>query len=273
MEDERTLRWSRASSYAVFYGQGEAKHLAKFDAAVVEPLGQSAESLVYLHQQSTLVLAYLSVMETSDAAPGGIPLGPNDFLHWGNERLINPEFGSYLLDLRSPRWQRSLLYRAGRLLTLGYDGIFLDTIGDVEDPRWPPLLRAELVSSATRLVRELRQAYPRHLLVQNNGLRWLLSRNAAWLDGVCLENPPPSFCTANQMQALSKRLVKLSGQRAVRLLLLQEQSRLPSSNEQREQQSQSWVERHRVLRYFAPDNYLQVAAKPRTPLRQKENSI
>src|SRR5690606_35512053 len=99
--------------------------------------GQSRESVDALHEAGALVLAYLSTTEVPDYDPYKPLLRDADFLTVNGARLQNPAYQTSVADLRSRIWINLLLHRTGVYLRQnGYDGLFLDTIGNVE---WPVL--------------------------------------------------------------------------------------------------------------------------------------
>lgn len=274
LNSDRFSRWRQATSYAIYYGRDQWEQLSQYDVLVVEPLSQSPETVARLQRRGALVLAYFSVMETSCALPEGFRLATNDFLRYDNRPITNPEYGGHLMDLRSQRWQRLLMHRASTLLLQGYDGLFLDTIGDVEDPQFTAMQQTELADSAALLVSRLRQANPGRLLVQNNGLGLLARRTATLLDGICWENPPRALRQPSKIKGLLERMRHYGGGDQLRLLLLFEDT---NSNDLRADQDSErelcqWATESGVLVYRAPRHYLKVAA-PRPKATRVEEAV
>lgn len=187
----RKARLSSANTYALYYGCDKANLLTQYDIAIVEPSGHSKDSIQEIKLAGTLVIAYLSVMEIPQWSTDLGHLKSGDLLHLDGEPYLNQEFGNYWVDLRSSRWVDLLLAKAHHLLAeVGYDGLFLDTIGYVESRRLSPKLRTGLEMAATKLVKKLKRCFSEYLLIQNCGLDTLLMHTAEYLDGVCWENPP-----------------------------------------------------------------------------------
>lgn len=188
---DRKTRFSLAGNYALYYGSGKADLLAQYDIAIVEPSGHSVDSIQELISSGTLTIAYLSVMEIPPWSRDLGLLKASDFIHLDGQPYINREFGNFWADLRSSRWVDLLLDRANYLMEeIGYDGLFLDTIGYVESRQLPDNVRKRLISAASKIVAKLRKRFPGRLLIQNCGLEELLKMTAVNLDGVCWENPP-----------------------------------------------------------------------------------
>lgn len=177
--------------FTVFYGRGEVERLKEFPLVIVEPQGQSRESVTLLHQAGTLVIAYVSVMEIARGSfDEAGEIRDEDYLYLDGKRLVNREYGNELIDLRSSRWRRILIRSLSVLKEEGYDGFFLDTIANAEYDEMIPIGRREQLKAAVDLVREIRLQFPDMILIQNNGLQELVDQTAKYIDGVCWENPP-----------------------------------------------------------------------------------
>jgi endo-alpha-1,4-polygalactosaminidase (GH114 family) len=218
-EKFRSLR-----SFALYYGRGEADRLARYDVAVVEPKGQSPGDLKKLQASGTLVVAYVSVMEVASYDPELAWLKEDDFLRIDGERARNDEYGTTLVSLSSARWRGLVHHRIGTLLLRdGYDGIFLDTIGNVEWETLGDRTTSER-AAAVGLVRELREAFPSHVFIQNNGVVRLFTDTARYVDAVCWENPPFHLPqTRDWAERLAERIGEEAKSYGCSVLLLAEQ--------------------------------------------------
>jgi hypothetical protein len=181
----------RASNFALYYGVGRVEELSGFDIAIVEPKGQKSEGINTLHEKGTLVISYLSVMEIHPSFPEFKLLREDDFLKANGKPLQNKVYGTYIADLRSKRWIDMVYHAAGRLIYHeGYDGVFLDTIGNVEMPEIPEEYRESQILSAVTLTTKIRSLSNDCVIIQNNGLERLCEQTAGMIDGICWENPP-----------------------------------------------------------------------------------
>lgn len=223
---DRLAKFAAAKNYALYYGVGREEELSRFDVVIVEPAGQSGTSVRKMQDSGTLVLAYLSVMEIHPSTPEMKLLKSSDILIQDGCPLMNQEYGNYLVDLRSNRWVGLLLHRAGRLIThLGYDGLFLDTIGDVESSDYGSDLRDSLLLAAANIVRQLRAVFPGEIIVQNCGLEKLCSLTSGFINGICWENPPFEIEASRPwIKAIVARLENLRESYGLKILLLLENS-------------------------------------------------
>ncbi len=213
----RSERWQAARSLVVYYGSGRADQLRQYDVAIVEPAGQSA-AVRGMKDAGTIVLGYLSVMEMPSGAAEQAVVTTDDYLYHQGSPVVNHEYGGSLMDLRSPRWRRLVLRRASAILAQGYDGLFLDTIADIEYPCWGWELRVGLIGAAAEMVERLRRAHGDCLLVQNNGAQQLIGQTYRYLDGVCLENA--SLDEVGRVLDYLSQLPRYQSATAPRLLLV-----------------------------------------------------
>lgn len=155
--------------------------------AVLEPRGWTREALRALKARGVRVLAYLSGLEMADWEMSQTGIRLEDCLRVRDQEVwFRPEFNTFVADPRSPRWRRHLDARVRDLVTGGWDGIFLDGLGDLEDPVAAEQL-GWLVPATASLVQELRQRLGSRLLIMNNGIWSVLPWVGAQLDGVCWE--------------------------------------------------------------------------------------
>lgn len=178
------------TNYALYYGTGKTEVMSVYDAAIVEPRGQNKEGIKAMQQSGTLAIAYISVMEISETDSDYLLLKDEDFLKINGCPLINENYNTHLVDLRSRRWVSILMHNIGNLiLNYNYDGVFLDTIGDIEHFAIPDLLQNQLCMEAVKVIGKIRELYGDIVIIQNNGLNYLLDYSWKLIDGVCWENP------------------------------------------------------------------------------------
>lgn len=177
----------KAKNYAVYYGINGENILASYDFAVVEPCGHSSEGITKLKAGGTIVLAYMSVMEIHPSNPE-FRLVMGDILKGGSGEAMNREYGTYILDMGSKKWNDLLLHKTLQLcFKHGYDGVFMDTIGDVDTDHIPAEVRRGQLVHAVNFVRTLRNILPDRIIVQNNGIGELCIYTAGYIDGICWE--------------------------------------------------------------------------------------
>lgn len=225
-------QFAKIESFIVYYGKGQAETLASYDLAIVEPSGQEPDFVKKVKSKGNLVLAYISVVELPDYSPLCKYVKEEDFLIVNGKIARNEEYHNNMMDLDSPRWISTLKYHVGDLLfNYGYDGVFMDTIGDVESVEMPLDVQNRMLNAAVLFVKDLRKTFPDCLIVQNSGLEKLMHQTAPYLDGICWENPPfESKASAAWIMARRDFLVDLFDD-GKRILYLTEGSGNPKRTE------------------------------------------
>lgn len=261
----RRDHFQKAKNYVLYYGAGKVNKMTDYDIAIVEPLGQTVNDVEHLKRFNTLVIAYISIMEVSPDNPVFQLLQEEDFLTINGEKIKKEAFETYLLDLQSKRWQGILHHQIGKIIHhSGYDGIFMDTIGDVEGHDLPYPLQQEQMKHAVHLVSSLRRLFPEHILIQNNGLEQLCLQTADYLDGICWENPPFGRKTSETWTAkIVKRLSMLRSKYGIRSFILVDEDvnhRYPIANIT----ARTVADREGFLFYKTRGQYLTIEPKEAT---------
>lgn len=184
-------RHRRPRSYCVYYGRGPLAGLEAFELAILEPAGWTGAELRALAQRGGTRVAYLSALEVTEETYGLAHLTRADILLREGRPWFKREWGTWVADPRSDRWRHYVVTRAAALVAAGWHGVFLDTIGDVEDDAMREHA-AWLLPAAAELVLAVRRAVGGAVLIQNHGLLLLLPFVAAQLDAICWESPPLS---------------------------------------------------------------------------------
>lgn len=180
-----SCRFLEARNFAVYYGRGCSRELACFDIAIVEPRAWDTQSLASLKSHNTMVLAYFSLLEP---APGEdiTQLRARDLLQVDGRICREPTTGNLILDPRSRAARERLARLLPPILEQPYDGLFIDTAGDIERP---PLFGEDDLFVATALmIRNIRQRWPGIVICQNWGLEKLRYFSVDYVDAFCWEN-------------------------------------------------------------------------------------
>lgn len=218
---DRPLRFRMSKNYALYYGFKEEELLSCFDTVILEPAGHTPEAIRRIRSHGTLVLAYLSMLEIP---PWGLErkfLKDKDYLQQNGSPLIHEPSGNYWLDLRSKNWTNLLLHKVSYFLShQEYDGIFLDTLGYVEEAVFPSQLREETITAIRRVLERMQEIFPRHLLIQNGGIGRIIYETAPYLNGVCWENPLGDSDAELVDRRLLNNLKRLKDEYNIQVLLL-----------------------------------------------------
>ncbi len=186
----RENRLHGIKNFTVYYGYGKEDQLASYDLLVLEPKARMPQDIYALKRTGSTVVAYLSAVEVSSDDELFSALGEEDILRSKDDPLINKEYGTHYMDIASPKVQNLLLYRVEDILKSGYDGIFLDTLDDIEYLNISREKQKAMLAGAGRVAKEIRRLFADSVLVQNNGLLQVCDYTHAYIDAICFENPP-----------------------------------------------------------------------------------
>ena len=156
------MRW------AVYYGDAfSASDAQKLDLAVLEP---DHITPARFPNSKTKFYGYLSVGEVNPSRKYWPKLKDQDFVAGQN-----PIWKSYLMDIRSLKWQKILLDEIiPDILAKGYQGLFLDTIDTASKlEEKDPLKYAGSGEAMIGFIRSIKQKFPHVLILANNGLEML----------------------------------------------------------------------------------------------------
>ncbi len=181
-------RFKRAKTYTCYYGPDRVDALSHVDAAILHTPAQTAETVGRLNKLGVVTIGYVSIGE-DDALRAGDGRGPGGKASWyfDRKRVGRPErngvWGSYFANASDPAWRADRVAEAKRLCgTIGFDGIFLDTVDTVEPY---PEARPGMI----QLIGELRAALPGKVIVMNRGFAVLREPAVAGsIDGVMFED-------------------------------------------------------------------------------------
>lgn len=251
---DRRMQFLKARNFTIYYGAGLEEKIAKYDVAILESKGHSPEEVKIIQAGKCLCIGYMSIVEINPSDYRFRYLKEEDLIKNNGKAEINSIYGNYLVDIRSKRWQDMLMHEAGRLMEgLGYDGIFLDTIGNVENPNVVKEYGSLLIDESVLFLEKLRSRYPEHIIIQNNAVERLIQFTSGIVDGICWENPPLSQKSSRLwFDEILYRLNKVKEGDKLKILVV-----LESENPDDERKLQLFDELG-FLTYLSPSNYLRI---------------
>lgn len=183
----------RVATYTIYYDyvtEDELSQLSGYDMVIIEPHHFTTAMVQRLQTAGTLVYGYMSVMETpSWNEQRTSSLKPDDFFMVNKEPVHFPLWDSWLMDLRQAHY-RELLHKEidEQIVGKQMDGLFLDTVGDI-DEYIPPdeKLRRSMKKAYRSLLRRTLSHYPSLSIIQNRGFD-ALPFSHVYLDGLLWED-------------------------------------------------------------------------------------
>lgn len=250
-------------NYTVYYGYDNFEELSNYDLVIIEPKGQSENNIKYMKINNTLVIGYISVLEIAKDCLEIRYLKNEDFLNINGERLVNDDYNNYIIDLRSKRWRNILIQKIGDLLlNKDFDGIFLDTISDIEFQEIPRELKDSLISAYINLLSDIKELFQECIIIQNNGILELVRYCGFLVDAIVWENPYIDDSHKNNLHYLNVRestlayIKLLKSQFHIELFILMNKDYTLNNRELYEMMKNICNEAN-LLIYEAENNYLE----------------
>lgn len=184
----KSVRW-----VVCYSDKTHAEEFLGFDLVVLDSDAHPPLASMARHGRS--VLAYLSLGEVArhrayfeEVKSEGILLGENP--NWR---------GSFYVDVRDRRWQQRVIGQLiPAVLAVGFAGVFLDTLDDPAAlERADPERYRGMAAAAVDLVKNLRQAFPRILIMVNRGYE-LLPEIAQLIDVLLGESVYTTYAAAEK---------------------------------------------------------------------------
>nr|WP_277753212.1 endo alpha-1,4 polygalactosaminidase [Metabacillus mangrovi] len=164
------------------------KQLSKYQMVIIEPVFYSAEQISLIQENGTLVYGYVNSME-ADLWNKDLysRFDDGDFYKRNGERIYIEEWNSYLMDMKSSHFREVLLDETEKqIVQKGLDGVFLDTVGNIDDRFSED--RDERTAQQDGLILLLKQLQKKEVsIIQNWGLE-TVQRTAPYIDGLMWEN-------------------------------------------------------------------------------------
>ena len=181
-------RMAGINSYYCYYGSGNVRRLAKYNAVILHVPEMSTTDIRRLDKLGVVTLGYLAIGETSHLMHGN-GSGPGRYASWyfDHQKAGKPDenknWHSYYVNCGDPAWRARCLHNAATLLHKdGFSGLFLDCVNNYE---LYPHTRDR--AGTIKLISELRAHFPNAVIVLNQGFK-ILPKVAPWIDGVMLES-------------------------------------------------------------------------------------
>ncbi len=217
---------SSIESYTIFYGTPKPAALEKlsaYDLVVIEPRLWTKEQVDVLKQKGIKVIGYLSVLEQYQDAELLKSATDADYLKVAGARDFRTEWKSWSMDINSNHYRELLMKDyAAHIAEKGLHGVFLDTMGNVDDQIWPADISDRQRDGAVAFVAALRDRYPERTIVQNWGLTELKDRTAPYLDAILWEDFDPQVVNKDRWsQNRMKELTALKREQGLTVLTVE----------------------------------------------------
>ena len=173
------------------------EEITKFDLAVLD--ADAHPNLSQLKKSNTILIGYVSLAEVGNYRWFWPEIANKD---WVLDK--NPNWGGHMIDVRDKEWHELLVNKIiPKILSDGFDGIFLDTIDTAEylEKYHPEKKRAGSLKGMTQLIKKIRKKFPEIYIIANRGFA-ILDNIGRDIDGVVAESIFTSFDFQNNRMRL-----------------------------------------------------------------------
>lgn len=182
-------------NFKFYYSAGSEQIVEKMkqkDLVVVEPLTMQQSYIEEAQQSGTLMYGYISSMEVASWNQDLMGrLREEAYFHNqnGNRHHI-AQWDSYLMDITNKHYQNVLLAEIEKqVVDKGLNGVFLDTVGDVEAYHSDrPEVMKEQQKGMEQFMQRVKQRFPELSIAQNWGFNTLENYTAEYVDFFLWEN-------------------------------------------------------------------------------------
>lgn len=211
------------TNFVVYYGVGQEKKLLNYDLLIVEPKGHTDEGIHFLKKNKKTIIAYVSFLEISKNDEIFNLIVEDDFIKINNKIIKNEEYDTFYLDISKEKVQNLIIQKATQLLNCGYDGLFIDTVGNIDFLNIPYDYKEKLLNAVLLIFKKIKSEFENCILVQNNGIVNVCDYTNVYLDAICFENPPcKTFVNFRWTVSAFRKLHKLEKENNIEILVLQE---------------------------------------------------
>lgn len=187
-------------SIKIYYGNATNSAIAQlstYNAVIIEPYAFTTAQVAQLQAKGIKVFGYLSVMELE--APNKALVSDSDYFYYHNQKYIIPQWNTYIMDLSKPHYQSVLMNKVtSEIAGKQMDGVFLDTVGDIDDYFYnDPQTQDQFRSAYKTLLEKIKSACPNLSLIQNWGFDTLKTTSGSMIHAVLWEDFSKSTITGD----------------------------------------------------------------------------
>ncbi|WP_335873036.1 endo alpha-1,4 polygalactosaminidase [Bacillus sp. 2205SS5-2] len=181
-------------SYKIFYDQPTEtimEEMNKYDVLIVEPNFYQAKSVKALQKSGTKVYGYLSIMEAGTWNETMMrKWREEDYFRQQGEKVYFEKWQSYLMNITSKHYRNLLLEELNdQIIEKGFDGVFFDTVGDIDDYfKEDADIYEQQVFGLLELLEEVKDRYPNILMIQNWGINLFMEYTHPYMDAIMWED-------------------------------------------------------------------------------------
>jgi len=162
--------------------------LSNYDLVIIEPRNATKKQIVKLKSAGVKVLGYTSIVEQNENNMEFISLRDAWFYKPNGDKMREEQWNSWYMDIREKGYQNFLFEQIYlHIENKELDGVFFDTVGDIDDSNWKENDKTEMRKEYTKFLERIKKNYKDLEIVQNWGLYTAKNYSYKFIDGLLWE--------------------------------------------------------------------------------------
>jgi hypothetical protein len=164
------------------------KELSKYSVVIIEPKNITKTQVITLKNLGVKVLGYISVVEQNENDIDFPVLNQSWFYKPENKKIRIDKWESWYMDIRKKGYQNFLLEQLYlQIINKNLDGVFFDTVGDIDDSNWSQLDKKTMRENYEQFLSRIKNNYKNLEIVQNWGFETAKNYSQKYIDGIMWE--------------------------------------------------------------------------------------
>ena len=188
-----TFPLAKMKNYKIFYdspNKNILREMKNYDVVIIEPVYYSRQQVKAIQRAGTKVYGYINAME-ADRWNEALytQMEEKDFFHRLGSRVYYKQWDSYLMNMDEEHYRQVLLNEVTKQVHgKGFDGVFLDTVGNIDDEHEneSEILREQRAAMAS-FMRSIKEKHSQLAIIQNWGFDTLRTTTYPYVNGIMWE--------------------------------------------------------------------------------------
>lgn len=155
---------------------------------IVEPRIITGEQVLKLKSYQAQVYGYTSIIEQNINNSSFSHLEDSSFYMPDGNKIKHEKWESFYMDIRENSYQKFLNVEIkNEIIEKNFDGVFFDTVGDIDDASWNEYDKLMMRRSYTVFLKNLKAKYNNLKIIQNWGIHTAYKHSSNFIDGLMWE--------------------------------------------------------------------------------------
>lgn len=257
-------KWDNLKNYVLYYGRVQQKELdilKNYDLVIIDTMSLGAdakEKIAYLKKHGCMVFGYFSYYEVNKRYSYFPQIKEEWFIIKDGKKWM-PWGTNYSVSMTHSEWRKMLVeLTKTKVLDYGCDGVFMDTIANIDNPNIPIELRDDELESLDKFLSEITKEYPQNYFVTNWTLKFTLPVVSKYVDAICWEDFSPEFLTGKSkrwMEKTAKRVLSYQAEHGFKVLALWNSDEEPEDLSSQQEIMHKFSKEYGFIPYCCIGNY------------------